>query len=171
MWSTSHSSRLDSLSNLNLPSRAVWGPGSRLQGQTDKLFINLAPGPLCQGSSLVFFCVAFLNMQLCFFLTPVGGSCSLGWRGQSTCDCIAWGWGRGSRLESGPGWGRVGGWNGFIWSQDSQQVVFARISRVVSFSSYIYKVVLPKSTRSDSALKSSFQPQSSLETLWIMVLV
>lgn len=105
MWSTSHSSRLDSLSNLNLPSRAVWGPGSRLQGQTDKLFINLAPGPLCQGSSLVFFCVAFLNMQLCFFLTPVGGSCSLGWRGQSTCDCIAWGWGRGSHLESGPGWG------------------------------------------------------------------
>lgn len=38
----------------------------------------------------------------------------------------------------------------------SRPVVFARISRVVSFSSYIYKVVLPKSKMSDSALKVKF---------------
>ena len=74
---------------------------------------------------MVFFYVAFLNMQLSFFLTPVGGSSSLGWRGQGTCS-IGVGHGGGDRgliwrmgLGGGQGWGVEMKW--FIWSQDSQQ--------------------------------------------------
>lgn len=56
--------------------------------------------------------------------------------------------------QGGPGWGDE--MASFGLRIHNRLVVFARISRVVSFSSYIYKVVLPKSKMSDSALKVKF---------------
>lgn len=56
--------------------------------------------------------------------------------------------------QGGPGWGDE--MVSFGLRIHNRLVVFERISRVVSFSSYIYKVALPKSKMSDSALKVKF---------------